>query len=86
MTFIGVSFGNETDYLHSLNVYVNWFDKLDSVSNIEALGQILYTYYFVYVIMVGILLLIAMIGSIVLTLVINKNSRRQAVRNKVSRS
>jgi NADH-quinone oxidoreductase subunit J len=86
MTFIGVSFGNETDYLHSLNVYVNWFDKLDSVSNIEALGQILYTYYFVYVIIVGILLLIAMIGSIVLTLVINKNNRRQAIHNQVSRS
>jgi hypothetical protein len=43
MTFIGVYFGNETDYLDSLNVYVSWFDKLDLLSNIESLGQILYT-------------------------------------------
>jgi NADH-quinone oxidoreductase subunit J len=85
-TFINESFTNENDYLHSLNVYVNWFKKLDLITNIEALGQILYTYYFVYVIIVGILLLIAMLGAIVLTLVINKNSRLQAIHNQVSRS
>jgi NADH-quinone oxidoreductase subunit J len=85
-TFINESFNNENDYLYSLNVHVNWFKKLDLITNIEALGQILYTYYFVYIIIVGILLLIAMLGAIVLTLVINKNSRLQAIHNQVSRS
>ena len=85
-TLINESFSNENDYLYSLNIYVNWFQKLDLVTNIEALGQILYTYYFVYIIIVGILLLIAMLGAIVLTLIINKNSRLQAIHNQVSRS
>jgi NADH-quinone oxidoreductase subunit J len=85
-TFVNESFNNESDYLRSLNVHINWFKKLDLITNIEALGQILYTYYFVYIIIVGVLLLIAMLGTIVLTLVINKNSRLQAIHNQVSRS
>jgi NADH-quinone oxidoreductase subunit J len=85
-TFVSESFSNENDYLYLLNVHGNWFKKLDLTTNIEALGQILYTYYFVYIIIVGALLLIAMLGAIVLTLVINKNSRLQAVHNQVSRS
>jgi NADH-quinone oxidoreductase subunit J len=85
-TFINEPFTTENDYLHSLNIYVNWFKKLDLITNIEALGQILYTYYFAYIIIVGILLLIAMLGAVVLTLVINKNSRSQATHNQISRS
>jgi NADH-quinone oxidoreductase subunit J len=85
-TFVNESFNNESDYLYSLNISVNWFNKLDLVTNIEGLGQILYTYYFVYIIIVGVLLLIAMLGAIVLTLVINKNNRLQATYNQISRS
>lgn len=41
--------------------------KLDSITNIETIGQILYTYYSPFFLMAGIILLIALIGAVVLT-------------------
>lgn len=52
--------------------YIHWIEYLDSVgsgvSSIENLGQVLYTHYFFYFLIAGIILLVAMIGAIVLTL------------------
>jgi NADH-quinone oxidoreductase subunit J len=45
----------------------------------------LYTYYFVYFLLVGILLLIGMVGAIVLTLSTKKNSKAQSVFRQLSR-
>jgi len=50
------------------NFYTNWFEKVDSISEIESLGQILYTYYVPQFLIAGIILLIAVIGSVILTL------------------
>jgi len=50
------------------NFYTNWFEKIDSISDIESLGQILYTYYVPQFLIAGIILLIAVIGSVILTL------------------
>ena len=50
------------------NFYTNWFEKVDSISDIESLGQILYTYYVPQFLIAGIILLIAVIGSVILTL------------------
>ena len=36
------------NFLSSNYSYINWFDSLDFITNIEAIGQLLYTYYFVY--------------------------------------
>jgi len=47
--------------------YIQWPLKIENVTNIEALGQILYTYYFYFFILASLILLIAMIGAIVLT-------------------
>jgi NADH-quinone oxidoreductase subunit J len=56
----------------SMPSYIGWIQVLDgtgsSTSNLESLGQVLYTYYFYYFIVAGFVLLIAMIGAIVLTL------------------
>jgi NADH-quinone oxidoreductase subunit J len=41
----------------------------------ETLGQVLYTHYFMYVIMAGFVLLVAMIGAIVLTLSVRTFAR-----------
>jgi NADH-quinone oxidoreductase subunit J len=38
------------------------------VTNLESIGQVLYTYYFYYFLVAGFVLLIAMVGAIVLTL------------------
>ena len=52
--------------------YLWWIQVLDgtgsSTSNLESLGQVLYTYYFYYFLVAGFVLLVAMIGAIVLTL------------------
>lgn len=64
----------------------NWLVNLNSVNNIESLGEILYTYYVYYFILGGIILLVAMIGSIVLTLYHNINVKRQLVYKQVGRN
>jgi NADH-quinone oxidoreductase subunit J len=47
--------------------YLNWFEQVDCVNNIEVMGQLLYTYYFFFFLLSAVVLLIAMIGAIVLT-------------------
>jgi NADH-quinone oxidoreductase subunit J len=42
--------------------------SIDTMTGIESLGQVLYTYYFYYFFIAGFVLLVAMIGAIVLTL------------------
>jgi NADH-quinone oxidoreductase subunit J len=48
--------------------YVRWSSELDTLTNIETLGQVLYTEYSAYVVLVGFVLLAAMLGAILLTL------------------
>jgi NADH-quinone oxidoreductase subunit J len=56
------------------------------VTNTEALGQILYTKYFFYFQVAGLVLLVAMIGAIVLTLRHKLGVKRQNVADQVARS
>nr|QFO87201.1 NADH dehydrogenase subunit 6 [Eustigmatos cf. polyphem] len=70
------------NFLPSVNVtnshiYMNWILSVDNLSNIETLGQLLYTYYFFYFLIAGIILLIPMIGAIVLTLNFSFKSKAQ---------
>jgi NADH-quinone oxidoreductase subunit J len=58
--------------LEILPNYFSWLKLFDGVgfsnSNLESLGQVLYSYYFYYFLVGGFILLVAMIGAIVLTL------------------
>nr|YP_001315115.1 NADH dehydrogenase subunit 6 [Chlorokybus atmophyticus]ABO15106.1 NADH dehydrogenase subunit 6 [Chlorokybus atmophyticus] len=45
-----------------------WVSKIHNVTNIEAIGQLVYTYYFYYFLMSSLILLVAMIGAILLTM------------------
>jgi NADH:ubiquinone oxidoreductase subunit 6 (subunit J) len=77
------SLGNETlvrDF-QSFNYlsYTQWPSKIESITNIEALGQIIYTYYFYFFIVASLILLIAMIGAIVLTMHKGITVKRQEV-------
>jgi NADH:ubiquinone oxidoreductase subunit 6 (subunit J) len=47
--------------------YLTWVTLADSVTNLEALGLVLYTHYFLHFILAAMLLLVAMILVIVLT-------------------
>jgi NADH:ubiquinone oxidoreductase subunit 6 (subunit J) len=59
--------------------YTQWPSKIENITNIEALGQLIYTYYFYFFIMASIILLIAMIGAIVLTMHKGIDVKRQEV-------
>jgi len=56
-----------------------------SLTNTEALGQILYTKYAFFFEMAGLVLLVAMIGAIVLTLRHKDGVRRQSISDQVAR-
>ena len=59
--------------------YTQWPSKIENITNIEALGQLIYTYYFYFFILASIILLIAMIGAIVLTMHKGVDVKRQEV-------
>lgn len=76
-------------YQNSLlsNFYVNWFDKIDSFTDLEAIGQVLYTYYVLQFLIAGIILLLAVIGSVVLTINTSvKNAKHQVIFKQLSRN
>jgi len=56
--------------------WVNWFAEMDTMSNIQNIGQLLYTYYFVFFLMAGFILFIAVLGALMLTLTLNKLGRQ----------
>ena len=59
---------------------------LNQVSNIEALGNLLYTRYIFFFQLAGLILLVAMIGAIVLTLHHKENVKRQDINKQVART
>nr|YP_010377278.1 NADH dehydrogenase subunit 6 [Odontella aurita]QYB22927.1 NADH dehydrogenase subunit 6 [Odontella aurita] len=70
-------------YSHSFlsNIYVNWFDKLDSFTELQTFGQLLYTYYILQFLVAGIILLLSVVGAVVLTL--NMVKYKKAVKTQV---
>lgn len=73
-TFIMFS-KNFTTYYHVISqsfynnsiLYKIIITQVDSITNIETIGQILYNYYIVFFLIAGIILLIALIGAVTLT-------------------
>lgn len=57
-----------------LNKYQNWYDLIDSISDIEVYGQVLYSYFVLQFLISGLVLLLILIG--VVTLTNNYNSFR----------
>lgn len=71
--------------LDSSQLYTSWILNLDTLSNIEVLGQLIYTYYFFYFLIAGIILLVAMVGAIVLTLNFRQKAKHQFVFKQILR-
>tara|TARA_R110001592_G_scaffold150202_3_gene375992 strand:+ start:16757 stop:17395 length:639 start_codon:yes stop_codon:yes gene_type:complete len=65
-----------------LNIIV-WSNNINPTTNIEAIGELLYTYYFYCFLMASLILLVAMIGAILLTMRKQFNVRRQEVFDQV---
>lgn len=69
--------------------YFMFFDSLyetDSIENIGVLGQVLYNYYFSCFLLAGLILLVALIGSIVLTLRFYDVKKTQLINKQIARS
>ena len=66
-------------------IYIDWMSIVDSLTNLDILGQILYTYYFFYFLIAGIILLLAMVGAIVLTLNFTQKAKHQFVFRQILR-
>jgi len=52
----------------------------------ESIGQILYTGFFSYFLIVGLILLVSMFGAISLTLTFNKKAKIQSIYRQISRN
>lgn len=70
-----------------VNFYHDWYEKLDALTEIEALGQILYTHYVLQFLIAGYILFLAVVGSIVLTITPpRKKSKSQIMYRQISRN
>lgn len=59
--------------------YVNWFNIINLKQNLLSLGEIMYTYHVILFILCGFILLLAMLGSIILTLLGRTSLKRQDI-------
>lgn len=58
----------------------NFINQLDNITNIETIGQILYSYYSFFFLAAGIILLIALIGAVTLT---KKEKKKQNFKQNI---
>lgn len=58
-----------------LNNYQNWYDLVDSTSDIEVFGQVLYTYFVLQVLVAGLILLVVLVGVVYLTNTFNSEEK-----------
>jgi NADH-quinone oxidoreductase subunit J len=84
---ISVSFDENpypgTFYFHT---YTNWYDLIDSVTDVEVVGQVLYTYFVLQFLVAGLILLLVLIGVIYLTNNFNKiKPTDQSIFKQISR-
>ena len=69
------------------NFYTNWYCKIDIMPDIKALGQVLYTHYVLQLLITGLILLLAVIGSVVLTMTNSSvKSKKQIFFKQTSRT
>lgn len=74
-------------FLNSNLEYVDFFSKIVYVDNIKMIGQVLFTNYYFYFILIGFVLLTGMISAILLSKESNKSVRRyQLVYQQLSRN
>ena len=75
---------DQPDYSNSLP-YLDWHLFIQPVTNIEGIGQVLYTTYAPFFILASLILLVSMIGAILLTMIKSRSVKRQAVFEQNSR-
>ena len=80
---------NKNDYYNSfyLNKFQNWYDLTDSITDVEVYGQVLYSYFVLQLLVVGLILLLVLVGVVYLTNNYNLSQQTldQAVFKQLSR-
>ena len=72
--------------LKNIQILTNPLSNFGNLTNTEAIGSILYTDYILYFQVSGIILLVAMVGSIVLTLRDREGVKRQSIPQQLERT
>lgn len=63
-----ISTGNvESSAFVTQNSYINWYDLIDSTSDVDVYGQVLYSYFVLQFLVVGLILLVVLIGVVYLS-------------------
>ena len=73
-------------YINVPFIYNRYILNLDSITNTETLGQILYTYYSFFLLTAGLILLIALMGAVTLTILENKKFLTKNLYQQLSRN
>lgn len=70
-----------------LNKFQNWYDLVDSTTDVEAYGQILYSYFVLQLLVAGLILLLVLVGVVYLTnnFNVSKQTLDQAIFKQLSR-
>ena len=70
------------------NFFVNWYDKIDVFTEIQAIGQIVYTQYVLQFLIAGNVLLLATLAAVVLTVNTDTNNdyKTQVIFKQLSRN
>lgn len=75
---------------NSINLlYFNWFENIEICFNVKTFGLILYSYFFIQILIVGFILLLAIIGTVVLTFektALKKKDRNQFLFKQITRT
>jgi len=71
---------NISFFFDNFHSYFNWFETIESCFNVEVFGLILYSFFFIHLLIVGFILLLAIIGTVVLTF--DKDTVSQQERNQ----
>ena len=81
-------FANTNNTVFNHNIYLNWYNILDSSPDFYVLGQIFYTHYVLQILMAGLILYLSTIGVAFLTIKpsVKKDKRRdQSIFRQLSR-
>jgi NADH-quinone oxidoreductase subunit J len=69
------------------NSYQNWYDLIDSISDVEVYGQVLYSYFVLHFLIAGFILLLVLVGVVYLTNNYNNdNILEQSIFKQLSRN
>jgi hypothetical protein len=73
------TFSTQAEELLLPSSFIQWSAKISPSTNIQAVGHVLYTYYFYFFLVASLILLVAMVGAIVLTMHKGVRVKRQEI-------